>query len=117
MIRVKATREGLPGNTTASGYVIDEHVYFVALPCIGALHRFIRLRNPMNGRVCYAQVLDVGPWCEHDEKYVFGEFRPLAETGTDERGRPTNRAGIDLGEAVWRVLAMDDNGPVEWEFI
>ena len=36
---VKATREGLIGGQTASGYIIDRVVPFVALPCGKALQR------------------------------------------------------------------------------
>jgi hypothetical protein len=43
--------------------------------------------------------------------------RTQTESGTDETGRPTNGAGVDLGEAVWSALGMKDNGQVEWEFI
>ena len=114
---VKATREGLVGQRTSSGYVIDNVVNFVALPSVLALKRFVRIANPANGKVCYAQVLDVGPWNEHDDQYVFSGSRPQAETGTDSFGRPTNGAGIDLGGAVWKALGMIDNSQVDWEFI
>ena len=49
--------------------------------------------------------------------YVFGGARPQAESGTDSTGRPTNGAGIDLGERVWAELGMLDNGQVDWEFV
>lgn len=117
MVAVKATREGLVGGKTASGYVIDTVVPFVALPSTDALFRFVRLHNPLNGKRTLAVVLDVGPWNEHDDLYVFGVKRPGAETGTDTRGRVTNGAGIDLGERVWRELGMVDNSTVEWEFL
>jgi hypothetical protein len=117
MMRVKATREGLIGFRTSSGYVIDLVVPFVALPSTNALSRFVRLRNPANNRTAYAVVLDVGPWNEHDDAYVFGGARPAAELGVDDRGRATNGAGIDLGEHVWRLLDLTDNGPIEWEFL
>jgi hypothetical protein len=113
---VKATREGLIGARTASGYLIDAIVPFVALPAVAALRQSVYLVNPRNG--CYARaiVLDVGPWNEHDHAYVFGEARPQAESGVDSRGRTTNLAGIDLSEAVWRKLEMTDNDIVGWEF-
>lgn len=126
---VKATREGLVGDKTSTGYVIDRVVSFVALPSTRALHRFVRLRNPKTGAVTYAEVLDVGPWNGgsvirsgkevnvNDDQYVFGGARPQAESGTDLRGRPTNGAGIDLGERVWKDLGMTDNTDVEWEFL
>jgi rare lipoprotein A (peptidoglycan hydrolase) len=129
MIPCKATREGLIGQTTASGYIVDRFVPFVALPSVRALHRFVRVNNPANGKHTIAFVLDVGPWNEHDDRYVFQPaafnvpstdmpvIRPQAESGTDERGRPTNHAGIDLSEAVWLRLGMKENGPVLWEFI
>lgn len=114
---IKATREGLIGRSTSSGYVICPHVPFVALPDVGALYRAVLVTNQANGKSCAALVLDVGPWNEHDCNYVEGGARPGAETGTDERGRTTNHAGIDLGEYVWRQLEMKDNGLVTWVFL
>jgi hypothetical protein len=113
---VKATREGLVGQRTASGFVIDQVVPFVALPSHQALLRFVRLTNPANGKTAMAVVLDVGPWNTADNGYVFGTDRPQAESGTDLFGRKTNGAGIDLGEAVWNALGMKDNTEVSWEF-
>lgn len=116
---VKATREGLIGQRTASGYVIDAVVPFVALPAEMALGRFVRVWNERTPALknCYAIVLDVGPWNVNDDAYVFGGQRPQAETGTDSTGRKTNGAGIDLGEKVWSKLGMTDNGSVYWEFL
>lgn len=115
MISVRATREGLIGGVTASGYKIDTHVPFVALPSVRALSRAVRVSA--NGRSVIAIVLDVGPWNERDDAYVFDGQRPQAETGMDTRGRQTNGAGIDLGEFVWHALAMKDNADVTWEFV
>ena len=117
VITVKATREGLLGQKTASGYVIDTVVPFVALPCTLAVGRFVRITNPANQRGAFAVVLEVGPWNENDKAYVLNGARPQAESGIDASGRPTNRAGIDLGEKVWAQLGMKDNGPVSWEFL
>ena len=114
---VKSTREGLVGKATASGWIIDKKVPFVALPCTDALYKFVRVSNPANGRTCYAIVLDVGPWNEHDRNYVFGVERPQAESGKDSFGRLTNGSGIDLGEAVYQALGMSGNTNVEWNFI
>ena len=116
MILVKATREGLVGGLTASGYQVDTVVAFVALPSTKALGRFVRVINPRNAKVTLAIVLDVGPWNEHDDAYVFGTARPAAESGQDTRGRTTNGAGIDLSEKVWAALGMTGNDPVLWEF-
>lgn len=116
-MKVKATREGLIGGKTASGYVIDKAVPFVALPSTKALGRFVRVTNPATGKSAYAIVLDVGPWNERDDAYVFNGKRPAAEQGKDTRGRKTNGAGIDLGEKVWKQLGMTDNTDVDWEFL
>jgi hypothetical protein len=117
MKAVKATREGLVGQRTSTGYVIDRLVAFVALPSTKALFRFVRVVNPRTGKRTLAQVLDVGPWNEHDDAYVFGDARPAAESGTSVSGKGTNGAGIDLGEEVWHFLEMTDNDTVEWEFV
>lgn len=117
MITVKATREGLVGQRTASGYRIDPYVPFVALPSTRALFRFVRVTNPATGQMALAVVLDVGPWNLHDDAYVFDGSRPQAESGTDGFGRTTNGAGIDLSEKVWAQLGLTDNGPVAWEFL
>jgi len=114
---VKATREGLIGRQTASGYLIDMVVPFVALPSVKALQRFVRLTNPLNQKSCIAIVLDVGPWNTHDDAYVMGGARPQAESEMDITGRPMNGAGIDLGERVWAELGMLDNSQVDWEFL
>jgi hypothetical protein len=112
MITVKSTREGLVGGTTASGWVIDTQIPFVALPSTRALWRLIRIRNPLNGIARFAFVLDVGPWNTHDDAYVFGGARPLSESQPG-----TNRSGIDLGEKIWQQLRMTGNTDVTWEFV
>lgn len=117
MIRVKATREGLVGQKTASGYVIDRVVPFVALPARDALFQHVLVRNPRNGKSTIACVLDIGPWNETDDAYVFHGARPAAESGKSVSGEGTNGAGIDLGEAVWNRLGMTDNDLVEWAFV
>ena len=116
-MRVKATREGLIGHRTASGYVIDAVVPFVALPARVALGRFVQLVNPLTEARCFAVVLDVGPWNTDDDAYVIGGARPQAETGTDTFGRQTNGAGIDLSERVWHRLGLFENGVVDWQFL
>lgn len=127
MITVLATREGLQGRKMATGLPVDDHVPFVALPSTHALRLWVRLRNPRNNKSCKALVLDVGPWNTGDHSYVFQAatmgpqlatpVRPQSETGEDLMGRPTNHAGIDLGEWVWQALGMTDNDQIQWEFI
>ena len=109
---VKATREGLIGKETATGYIIDTVVPFVALPSELAKGRLVRLANPLNGSGCFAFVLDVGPWFTDDDAYVIDGARPRAE-----RDPQTNGSGIDLGEKVWYLLGMTDNTDVMWGFV
>jgi hypothetical protein len=117
MITVKATREGLIGGKTSSGYIIETTIPFVALPSTKALHRVLTITNPANGNTATAIVLDVGPFNEHDDAYVFFGARPQAESGTSVSGKGTNGAGIDLGEKIWNDLGMTDNTDVSWEFV
>lgn len=122
-MQVKATREGLAGQLTASGWKIDNGVSFCALPSRKALHRHVRITNMRNGLTAIAEVLDVGPWSEADDAYVFLGRRPLSESNRRAMLRSpvephhTNGAGIDLGEKVWNLLDMQDNGEVDWEFV
>lgn len=137
MITVKATREGLIGFKTYTGYRVDPFVPFIALPSTAAVRLWVKLYNPLNNKVCRALVLDVGPWNEKDHAYVFQDLttrrlgipshlglhetpkdgtRPQSETGYDSFGRVTNFAGIDLGEAVWLALDMKGNTDICWEF-
>ena len=50
MITVKATREGLTGQKTASGYVVETSVPFVALPSQAALRQWVLEVNSANGK-------------------------------------------------------------------
>ena len=128
MIRVKATREGLIGKQTATGWTIDTVFPYVALPSHRALGRWIIIRNVTNGIRCCAQVRDVGPFNTQDDSYVFQsltadylpnspEIRPASELGLSVSALGTNNAGIDLGDAVWKLLDMKDNTDIEWEFV
>jgi hypothetical protein len=116
-MRVKATREGLEGHSTAADWFISPWVPAVALPSRAALWRFVLVSNPRSGLYIVARVLDVGPWNTADDAYVFGGHRPQAESGTDSRGRPTNGAGIDLSDYTWRAIAMIDNDVIDWSFV
>ena len=111
---VKATREGLVGQSTSLGWKINTIVPFVALPSHMALWAWVTVTNPKNGRTVRARVLDVGPFNTNDDAYVFGGARPQAESGISLSGKGTNGAGIDLGEAVWNALGMEDNTEVTW---
>ena len=112
---VKATREGLIGGITSTGYKIDKYVPFVALPDVNALYEAVIVRA--NGKAIVAIVMDVGPWNIHDSEYVFHGARPQAESGKSVSGHGTNNAGIDLSEHVWNYLGLKDNGEVDWKFV
>ena len=120
--KVFATREGLPGSLTASGFripIASQHhiqVPFVALPAERALGCHILINNPATGFSCIAVILDVGPHFTDDDAYVFSAHQPRAIAAHILR-RTTNEAGIDLGETVWNRLGMKDNGEVEWRFL
>lgn len=109
---VKATREGLSGGHTASGWIISDFVPYVALPSEAALRQWVFVTNPLNGKSIKALVLDVGPHHINDDVYVFMGARPRAESDPG-----SNKAGIDLGEVVWNYLEMKDNTNVDWKFV
>jgi hypothetical protein len=112
--RVYATREGEVGKRTATGVVIARGSRFVALPHPRALGKHVEVRYGTHAVV--VPVLDVGPW-NVDDEYWAADRRPAAE---DRRGKyrtPSNRAGIDLSDAVFAELGLRDNADVEWRFV
>jgi len=62
-----------------------------------------------NGRVCYAQWEDVGPFEVDHWQYVFGQEAP--------RENRNAAAGIDLSPAVRDFLQFRSGGKVEWRFV
>ncbi len=62
-----------------------------------------------NGRTCFAQWEDCGPWTTDDWQYVFGDRRP--------RENPNNSAGIDISPAVRDFLGMNSHDQVHWRFV
>lgn len=112
--RVYATREGLVGRRTASGHIIAADSLFVALPHRSALGRLVEIRY--RGRSVIVPVLDVGPWNIDDEYWTSGR-RPASERGKGTYRKPTNQAGIDLSDAVFARLGLEDNDHVEWRFV
>jgi hypothetical protein len=134
---VYATREGLPGGTTANGHVIAPHDHFVALPSRRALSPNGKSDYSVqvcaaNGRCVFAPVWDVGPWNTHDDYWNPATLRerwtdlaqgtPQAQAayrndyndGKDQYNRHVvNPAGIDLGDGVfWDDLGLITNSPV-----
>jgi hypothetical protein len=141
--KVYATREGLPGGTTANGHVIASHDHFVALPSGKALSS--KGSGNYSVRVCktdaslceYAPVWDIGPWNTKDDYWnpasVRSEYKDLPQGqpeayaayhsgyngGKDDLGyKVENPAGIDLGDGVfWDGLRMSDNGYVNVTYL
>ncbi len=61
------------------------------------------------GRVCYAQWEDVGPFEVDHWQYVFGNESP--------RANRNQAAGIDLSPAVRDFLGLQSGAKVEWRFV
>ena len=61
------------------------------------------------GRVCYAQWEDVGPFEVDHWQYIFGNERP--------RRNRNQSAGIDLSPAVRDFLGFRSGARVEWRFV
>lgn len=139
---VFATREGLVGGTTANGRKILPRDRFVALPSRRALSAngrsdySVKVCAP-NGRCAFAPVWDIGPWNTKDdywnpspERQMWKDLpmgRPQAAAafenghngGRDQFGRrPSNPAGIDLGDGIfWDVLGLRNNSVVRVDYL
>lgn len=61
------------------------------------------------GKVCYAQWKDVGPFTIDDGKYVFEGERP--------RPNRNHNAGIDISPSVRDFLELRTNADVDWRFV
>ncbi len=112
--RVFATREGELGKRTSTGHVITGESLFVALPHPAALGKHVEVRY--RERAVVVPVLDVGPW-NIDDDYWRTSRRPAAEASRGYYRTPSNRAGIDLSDAVFHALGLRDNDWVEWRFV
>jgi len=63
-----------------------------------------------NGRSCYAQWEDCGPWNTDDWQYVFG-------TAKQPKTRENGAAGIDISPAVRDYLGVKSGQKVHWRFV
>lgn len=118
--KVWATREGLVGETTASGHLIKAEDKFVALPSRKALRRIVEVRYLDRGIRC--PVLDVGPHSIADDYWNKGT-RPLSESGKripEEWGHTKNKAGADLSDGLWDAFEIPREVglvEIEWRFV
>lgn len=63
----------------------------------------------LNGRDCYAQWEDCGPWLTDDWEYVFGNKPP--------RNTANGAAGLDISPAVRDYLRIKSGQKVHWRFV
>jgi N-acetylmuramoyl-L-alanine amidase len=97
--------------------VLNDSDLYVALPDrLEGERPLVRVHNRANSQSAVAEIWDVGPWNTDDPYWETGE-RPAAESGTDEKGRTTNKAGIDLSPALAKAIGVDGMGEVDWEFV
>lgn len=68
--------------------------------------RWIEIRNA-DGKACYAQWQDVGPFRYDHAQYVFGKERPTTY----------NKAGLDVSPAVKTFLGLDGLDLCDWRFV
>jgi hypothetical protein len=68
------------------------------------------------GKQAICEIVDVGPW-NTDDPYWVNKARPQAESGTDKRGRKTNKAGIDLTPGAAKAIGLGGLGQVNWSFV
>jgi hypothetical protein len=61
------------------------------------------------GRMCYAQWEDCGPWATDDWRYVFGSQPP--------KNRRNGGAGIDISPAVRDYLGLKSGETCHWRFV
>lgn len=67
---------------------------------------WVEIRNK-DGKVCYAQWQDVGPFRSDHAKYVFGNERP----------NTFNKAGLDVSPAVRDYLGLSGLDLTDWRFV
>lgn len=71
-------------------------------------NRWVEIRY--NGKSCFAQWQDVGPFEENDFEWVFGNAaKPRNQTGL--------KAGLDISPAAAQYLGIKDSAKTEWRFV
>ncbi len=62
-----------------------------------------------DGKSCFAQWEDCGPWTTDDHEYVFGDARP--------KTYENNGAGIDVSPAIRDYLGLQSGEKCNWRFV
>ena len=119
--RVYATREGLVGGMTSSGWIIQEHDYFVSLPsctttnCPGGNYFggnktecgdrcYVRVINTSTGACRVEPVKDTGPWFRVDDWWGTTSARYLNRLSTNpNKPIPQGMTGADLARGGYDV--------------
>jgi hypothetical protein len=123
-IDIVATEFGGEGDEQPSAYA-DVKSGWPNRPGVALPFRFTGKRPQVrvfrNGKTVDCAIVDVGPWNTNNPYWELGT-RPLSETGTDTRGRKTNKAGIDLTPAAMDALLVPGKAGtrstvVDWEFV
>jgi N-acetylmuramoyl-L-alanine amidase len=97
--------------------VLNDTDLYIALPDrFDGQRPLVVVYNRTAGVSSTASIEDVGPWNIDDPYWITGD-RPQAESGTDETGRTTNGAGIDLSPALAEKLSIEGMGKIDWEFV
>jgi hypothetical protein len=112
-----------PERSAYDGKVLGDGLY-AALPYrFKGKPPFIRLINPRDGRSAVVPIRDVGPWGTRDPYWLKGT-RPEAESGRmkhgPNKGRRTNKAGIDLSVDAAKVIGITGDPKtdiIDWEFV
>ncbi len=137
--RIYATREGLVGNSTSNGHVVQPNDHFVALPCVCVLSskdgNEFQVKIQYNDKTVTAPVWDVGPWNIHDNYWDPQQQRKYSDLpqgmpeataayydnyngGLDDRGRQVRiPAGIDIADGTFADLGMKDSDWVTVTFM
>lgn len=116
-VQTSITATMFGGQQSAYGGPIIDTSPGVALPFhfTGTRPR-VRVTGKSSGLSVDCDIVDVGPWNTNDPYWQTGA-RPESESGTDNTGRKTNKAGIDLTMAAAQATQIDGKGLVDWQFI
>jgi hypothetical protein len=106
------------GCTAPSQYYAALPYSAIPLQCHGNINKcaHIIVTNPKNNQTVTLAVVDTGPWNTQDAPYILNGARPEAETGIDNTGRKTNKAGLDISPTAMKSLSGDDGSKFNWQF-